>query len=93
VSEGFVIQFSPELVKAIALRVAEVFDGRAKLATDEAEPYLSVEQAAECVGGRSKHRIDDLAAQGKLRCVRDGRAVLTKRLWIDEYLASQVGVA
>lgn len=50
------------------------------------EGYLAVEAAAEYLDAPAS-RVYDLAAAGKLRVVRDGRRVLTRASWIDEYLA------
>ena len=55
------------------------------LAGLEPEPYWTAERAAAYIGA-DKQRIYDLSSQGRLRCVKDGGRLLSKRSWIDHYL-------
>lgn len=52
---------------------------------DEGEAYWTAEQAAAYIAA-DKQRIYDLRSQGRLRCVKDGARVLTRRSWLDAYL-------
>jgi excisionase family DNA binding protein len=49
------------------------------------EPYWTAEQAAAYIAA-DKQRIYDLRSQGRLRCVKDGSRLLTRRSWLDAYL-------
>ncbi len=51
----------------------------------EQEPYWTAEQAAAYISA-DKQRIYDLRSQDRLRCVKDGSRLLTRRSWLDAYL-------
>jgi len=52
---------------------------------DTAEGYWTVAEASSYMSC-DKQRIYDLNSQGRLRCVKDGKRLLTCRVWIDTYL-------
>ena len=52
------------------------------------ESYWTAERAAEYISA-DKQRIYDLRSQGRLRCVKDGSRLLTRRSWLDAYLEGQ----
>lgn len=70
---------------ALARALAEKLGVHSASTTVEPEPYLTAEQAAAYMAA-SKQRIYDLSSQGRLRCVKDGSRLLTKRSWLDAYL-------
>lgn len=85
----FTVGFPPELVEAIAVRVAEL------LAADRAsssgpEPWIAVEDAAAHLACRP-HRIYDLVASGRLPHRKEGRRVLFRRSELDAYLDEGAG--
>ena len=49
------------------------------------DPYLNTRQAADYMACDVR-RIHDLTYRGRLRSVKDGTRVLTRRSWIDAYL-------
>jgi excisionase family DNA binding protein len=49
------------------------------------EPYWTAEEAAAYLAC-DRQRIYDLRSEGRLKCVKDGSRVLTRRSWIDNYL-------
>jgi excisionase family DNA binding protein len=71
------------LVEAVALRVAELLLTQQRPA--EPEPYIGVEEAARYLAC-DRQRIYDLRSQRRLRCIKDGGRLLTRRSWIDAYL-------
>ncbi len=80
--QRFALTVPPELVAALAERVAALIAGQA---TPSPSPYLTVEEAAEYLG-RPKSRIYELVAQKRVRHYRDGRAVLFRREDLDACL-------
>ena len=79
---GLALAFPPELVDAIASRVVALLDERMPAV---ASPWLDVEQAAVYLAA-DKQRVYDLTHAGTLRPARDGRRLLFRREWLDEYL-------
>ena len=67
-----------DLVELIADRVAEKI-GKPR------EPWLDVDAAAEYLAC-PRSRIYDLIAMDRLEVRRDGRRVLTRREWCDDFL-------
>jgi excisionase family DNA binding protein len=49
------------------------------------EGYWTVAEASSYMSC-DRQRIYDLNSQGRLRCVKDGKRLLTRRAWIDDYL-------
>lgn len=82
-SDRLALTVPDELVEAVAGRVADLLAGR--LDSSEPEPWLGVERAAAHLDCPTS-RVYDLIAQRRIRTVRDGRRVLTRRQWLDEYL-------
>jgi excisionase family DNA binding protein len=74
----------PELVELIAARAAQLVRDQAA-ATDDASPYLTVDQAAEYLACKPK-RIYDLTSQRRLPFVKDGSRTLLRRSDLDAYL-------
>jgi excisionase family DNA binding protein len=72
-----------ELVEALAERVVDLLTERLP---DHPEPWLDSEEAARYLGNTDAKRISDLVRSGQLRCARDGRRLLFRRLWLDDYL-------
>ena len=70
------------LASALAVKIG-VSTGTSTIG--QPEPYLCVGKAADYIAS-SKQRIYDLNSQGRLRCVKDGSRLLTKRAWLDAYL-------
>jgi excisionase family DNA binding protein len=52
---------------------------------DASEPWLDVSQAALHIAA-PESRIYDLVAQGKVKFAKDGRRLLLRRSWLDEYI-------
>jgi len=77
------LTFAPEFVEAIAERVADLLDKRTTPGTQS--PWLDVEQAADYLAA-DKQRIYDLTHAGTLQPARDGRRLLFRREWLDDYL-------
>lgn len=71
-------QLVDEIVQALSER-----GGPPNLASND--PYLGVQEAAQYLGCKPR-RIYDLKIDNRLRCVKDGSRVLTRRSWIDAYL-------
>jgi hypothetical protein len=64
---------------ALAAALAERIGAQSPRTTvGQPEPYLCVEEAARYIAA-TKQRIYDLNSQGRLRCVKDGARLLTKR--------------
>ncbi len=74
------------LVEAVAQRVAELLSAEQR--TTEPEPYIGVEDAARYLAC-GRQRIYDLHSQGRIRCIKDGSRLLTRRSWIDDYLEQE----
>lgn len=72
-----------DMLEVIAAAVADHLAAPAQPAA--AEPYLDAAAAAAYLSAPTS-RVYDLAASGRLRVVKDGRRVLTRASWIDEYL-------
>ncbi len=77
----------PELVEAVAERVAELLVERLP-AQHGPEPWLDVDAAAVYLACRP-HRVYDLVAEGRVRCAKDGRRSLFRREWLDHYLLGE----
>jgi excisionase family DNA binding protein len=73
-----------ELVARIVEALREGTEGAASATV--ADPYLNVTQAADYLDC-SDRRIYDLKIDGRVRFVKDGTRLLTKKSWIDNYLA------
>jgi excisionase family DNA binding protein len=80
---GLPLFLSPELVEHF---ISEIV-GRvlAEMPTPDAEPYLSVDDAAVYLACEPK-RIYELKEAGKLRHRRDGRRLLFRRCDLDEWV-------
>jgi excisionase family DNA binding protein len=76
------LDLPPELVEAVAGRVAELLADRLDAAS---RPYLDVDEAAAYLRC-SPQRIYDLVSAGRLRPHRDGRRVLLTREALDACL-------
>jgi excisionase family DNA binding protein len=83
---GFALSITPDLVDAIAVRVAEVLDGRLRPLPPEG--WIGVEDAAAHLACKPQ-RIYDLVSQRRLPFRRDGRRVLFRRSDLDGYLAQE----
>lgn len=79
---GLSLGVPPELVEAIAGKVAEMV---AAQAPEQPDPYMRIEEAAEYLRCPIS-RIRDLKDQGKLRHYRDGRRLLFRRADLDAAL-------
>lgn len=76
----------PELVEAIAMRVADELDRRGRLAgTITATPWLTIDEAADYLRC-AKQRLYDLASSGELTPHKDGRRSLYRREQLDAHL-------
>jgi len=80
---SFSLAVPPELVEAVAERVAEVLAERAPTASDG---YLGVEEAAAYLAS-PKSRVYELVAAKRVRHYRDGRRVLFKAEDLDAALS------
>jgi excisionase family DNA binding protein len=86
---GFTFEFPEAAIDAIAALVAErVTTQLAAAVQAQLDDYLDVDAASRYLAC-PRSRVYDLAASGRLRVVRDGRRVLTRRRWCDEALDSQ----
>ncbi len=74
----------PELIEALAARVAEILDERQRPAAPE---MLTVGEAAELLRCR-RQRVYDLLSQGRLPHLKDGARVLIRRAELFGYLES-----
>jgi excisionase family DNA binding protein len=74
------------LVEAVARRVAELLS--AEQQPTAPEPYIGVDDAARYLAC-DRQRIYDLRSQRRLRCIKDGGRLLTRRSWIDDYLEQE----
>ena len=84
---AFAVMADPDLlVEAVARRVVELLGEQRQDA--EPEPYLGVEDAARYLAC-GRQRIYDLHSQGRIRCIKDGSRLLTRRSWIDDYLEQE----
>jgi excisionase family DNA binding protein len=72
------------LAEAVARHVVSLLEERVS-APPLLDRWIGVEQAAEYIDAPPS-RIYDLVAQRRIRFVKDGRRVLTRRSWLDEYL-------
>lgn len=81
---GLSLAVPPELVEAVAERVAELLVERLP-AGREPEPWLDVDGAAGYLACKP-HRVYDLVAEGRVRCAKDGRRSVFRREWLDDYL-------
>lgn len=80
--DGVAITLPPELIEAVAARVAEMLAERQRPAEHE---MLTVGEAAELLCCR-RQRLYDLSSQGKLPCLRDGSRLLFRRSELVSYL-------
>jgi len=76
------LPFPAELVELIAARAAELVEDHVAAAP---EPWIGVDQAAEYLACKPQ-RIYDLVSQDRLEHRKEGRRLLFRRAWIDEYL-------
>lgn len=84
------LELPEELVDAIAERAAELVLER--LAEPmPAQPYLSVDEAAELLRAKPQ-RIYDLLSTGRLTRFKDGSRVLVSRAELEAYLARATDV-
>lgn len=83
---GLVLPFPPELLEVIAARAAELVEDRA----EAADLWMDVGESAEYLRCKPQ-RIYDLVSQARLEHRKDGRRLLFRRSWIDEYLEREVG--
>lgn len=74
------------LADVLAQRVAELMGASGH--TSQPEPYIGAAEAARYLDCGNR-RIYDLREQGRLRCIKDGGRLLTRRSWIDDYLAEE----
>jgi excisionase family DNA binding protein len=72
-----------DLAELLVTKLAPIFSGPS--ADDEREGYWTVAEASTYMSC-DRQRIYDLNSQRRLRCVKDGKRLLTRRVWIDEYL-------
>ena len=70
--EALTEQLAERIAKAIGAMNIEHTEG----------PYLTASEAAEYLGC-DRQRIYDLRSLGRLKCVKDGSRLLTRRSWID----------
>lgn len=82
--EPLALAVPPELVEAVASRVADLLADRLER-NGGPDPWLDVEDAARYLACEP-HRVYDLAASGRLRCAKDGRRSLFRREWLDAAL-------
>ncbi len=76
----------PELLDAIATRVADELERRGATSTPpNGGPWLDVDEAAVYLRCKPQ-RVYDLVAAGELRPAKDGRRSLFRREWLDDYL-------
>jgi excisionase family DNA binding protein len=80
------LTFPPELVDAIAARVADLLEERA-LAARQPEPWVDATTAARYIA-KPISRVYDLAAQGVIPCGQDGRSRLFRLSDLDRYLTA-----
>ena len=73
----------------VAERAAALVAERSR-AADEAQPYLTVQEAADYLRCRPK-RIYDLTGQRRLPHVKDGSRTLLRRVDLDAYLEADRG--
>jgi excisionase family DNA binding protein len=83
---GFVLSVTPDLIDAIARRVAELLDPSPR--SQDGEPWIGVVAAAGHLACKPQ-RIYDLVSQRRLPFRRDGRRVLFRRSDLDGYLAEE----
>ena len=72
--------------RTISLLASLVAAELATQASHEEDRWLSVDEAAEYIRSPPS-RIYDLVAQRRIRFAKDGRRVLSRRSWLDAYLA------
>jgi excisionase family DNA binding protein len=80
------ITFPEELIRAIAVQVADELERRGFTVSAEAtSPYLTVAQAADYIAAKPQ-RLYDLISAGRLTPARDGARVLLTREQLDAYV-------
>jgi len=83
--DGVAIPLPPELIEAVAARVAEMLAERQRPAEHE---LMSVDEAAELLRCR-RQRVYDLLSQGRLPHLKDGARVLIRRAELLSYLEGE----
>ncbi len=68
-------------ITAIAERVLEIIGDHER----QVEAWMNVDQAAEYLAA-PRSRVYDLVESGRLEHRKDGRRVLLRRAWLDDYL-------
>ncbi|MEK6276923.1 MAG: helix-turn-helix domain-containing protein [Actinomycetota bacterium] len=81
------LSIPPELVEAIAVRVAELLAERLE---PPADPYLDADAAAEYLAA-PRSRVYELVERRRLRPHRDGRRLLFRRADLDAALTQPEG--
>ena len=85
---GLSVPVPPELVAAIAERVADIIDERQLARRPRREqPYLTVPEAAEVLRAKPQ-RVYDLLSARRLTRHKDGSRTLLSRAEIDAYLGN-----
>jgi excisionase family DNA binding protein len=79
---GLSLAVPDELVEVVAERVVDLL---AERLPNRPEPWLDSAEAAGYLQTDVK-RISDLSRSGQLRCARDGRRLLFRREWLDDYV-------
>jgi excisionase family DNA binding protein len=82
--ESLTLSLPGEFLDQVARRVLELLDEREQ-PSREPEAWLTVDHAAAYLSC-GRQRIYNLVSQGRLRHVKDGTRVLTRRQWLDEHL-------
>jgi excisionase family DNA binding protein len=90
-SNALALSIPFELVDSLARRVVELLTESGTFGAAP-PPWLDVDQAAAYLAC-SRQRIYDLVSAGTLRPARDGRRVLFRREWLDEYVGGCHAVA
>ena len=83
------VAIPPELLEAIALRVADLVTAQPSHPSEE-QPWIGVAQAAEHLACKP-HRIYDLVRRQRVAFRRDGTRLLFRRSDLDRYLAVSAG--
>jgi excisionase family DNA binding protein len=75
----------PEILDAIAERVAELLAGRFE-APAATSPFMTIPEATEYIRASSRQRVDDLLSSGRLTRHKDGSRTLVSRAELAAYL-------
>jgi excisionase family DNA binding protein len=70
---------------AFTALVEQLVDEKIEARLQRTDGYMNAETAARYLDAPPS-RVYDLAATGRLRVVRDGRRLLTRREWLDDVL-------